>query len=143
MDSKILKIVIGMVVIFTPLKLFASENGYKTPVMAPKEYLVMKNKFNGNDKGTLERGEYIYSKKCSQCHGEKGDATGSIFPEGVPIPILNKDFFKNMPDGQLFWAIENGIGDSLMPAFGPGSDVNLSSDDVWKVLTFIRERFGK
>ncbi|MBM4064506.1 MAG: cytochrome c [Planctomycetes bacterium] len=108
----------------------------------PDEYLAKKNPFTRSDKSSLERGEYIYSRKCVKCHGEKGDSAGSILI-GVKMPVFNKEYFSKREDGYIFWLIENGLPDTLMPPYGPGSDDSLSADDIWKAITFTREMFGK
>ncbi|MBI4687035.1 MAG: cytochrome c [Nitrospirae bacterium] len=134
------KIFIVIIALSMPAVLFAGEEKWAKSV--PNDYIAMKNKFNGADKDILQRGESLYSKKCVQCHGEKGDAVGSIC-EGLPMPTFNKELFIKRQDGQLFWVVEQGVNDTLMPAFGPGSDMNISHDDIWKIIAYLRSRFGK
>jgi hypothetical protein len=40
---------------------------------------------------------------------------------------------KNLPDGQLFWVIKNGSPGTGMMPFG-----NLSDDEVWELIHYIR-----
>ncbi|MDN3515190.1 MAG: cytochrome c [Candidatus Brocadia sp.] len=108
----------------------------------PYEYLAKKSPFARGDKSALERGEYIYSRKCVKCHGEKGDGAGSIL-KGVKMPVFNNGYFSEKEDGQVFWIVEHGLSGTLMPSYGPGSDDILSADDVWKVIVFMRTRFGE
>jgi hypothetical protein len=42
---------------------------------------------------------------------------------------------QDMPDGELYFTIENGIRLSGMPAFGTAGDSDL---DTWKLVAFIR-----
>jgi hypothetical protein len=43
---------------------------------------------------------------------------------------------QQMTDGELFYAIQNGIRFSAMPAWGGGTDHD--SEDSWKLVHFIR-----
>jgi len=40
---------------------------------------------------------------------------------------------KSLPDGQLFWVIQNGSPGSVMPAFD-----NLDDDQIWQLILYIR-----
>ena len=46
-------------------------------------------------------------------------------------------------DGQLFWIIKAGSKDTEMKAFGPGTDVNLSDEEMWKLVAYMRKAFTK
>lgn len=136
----ILGLIVVMAVMVSPPLLSAQD--HKTPT-APKEYLDMKNPFE-RDKGAIERGEGIYMKKCKKCHGENGDGKGSAAKDLEIKPrAFTKDYISQRPPGQFFWIIEKGSPNTDMEALGPGTDTNLSRDDIWKLVTFIRERFGK
>ncbi|HBO83939.1 MAG: hypothetical protein A2073_03740 [Deltaproteobacteria bacterium GWC2_42_11] len=83
-------------------------------------------------------------KKCKKCHGETGDGKGSGAKDlEIKPKAFTKDYLSNRSDGQLFWIIEKGSANTDMEAFGPGSETNISKDDTWKVVTFIKEKFGK
>jgi len=138
------KAILGIIVaiaFITSLPLLAAEE-HKTPT-APKEYLDMKNPFKA-DKDVLERGEAIYMKKCKKCHGEKGDGKG---PGAKDLEIkpqaFTREYLAKRPPGQFFWITEKGSPNTDMEAMGPGTDTNLSKDDLWKVITYIYEKFGK
>lgn len=108
----------------------------------PEEYLRMKNPFDRGDKTAIERGETLYMRRCISCHGEKGDGKGPV-GEDLEVVPYTKEGLSKKPDGYLFWVIEKGVPETGMPDFGPGSDLNLPSEDIWKVIAFLRERFGK
>lgn len=145
-----MKAILGIMVAMVTLSVMAvmvsvpliSAQNHKTPT-APKEYLDMKNPFKA-DKDVLERGEGIYMKKCKKCHGETGDGKG---PGSKDLEIkpaaFTKDYLSKRPPGQFFWIIEKGSANTDMEAMGPGTDTNLSKDDMWKVVTYIYEKFGK
>ncbi len=93
----------------------------------------------------IARGKALYADNCAQCHGEAG--------EGIPgaVPSLVGDEFlgvKGVPaDGAYFGIIT--CGSAAKKAIGrPGSPEGgmaafggqLSDDDVWAVVAFIREQ---
>lgn len=142
-EVKIMKTILGIIiaaVIFVAVPLMAAE--HKTPT-APKEYIDMKNPMKA-DKDVLERAESIWMKKCKKCHGEKGDGKGPGAKDLEIKPVaFDKAYLSKRPDGQLFWIIEKGSQNTDMEAMGPGSETNLSKDDIWKIVTFMKEKFGK
>lgn len=138
------KVIFGFIIaaaIFIAVPLMAAEK-HKTPT-APKEYMEMKNPFKA-DKDVMERAESVYMKKCKKCHGEKGDGKGSGAKDlEIKPTAYTKEFLSKIPAGQLFWIIEKGSANTDMEAMGPGSETNISKDDMWKLVTYIYEKFGK
>jgi cytochrome c len=116
---------------------------HKTPV-APKDYLAMKNPLKST-KAVVEVGAKIYEKKCKKCHGEKGDGKGSASEELElkPVSFNTPGYLKGRADGQLFYITEKGSTDTDMDDFGPGSSANLSKDELWSVIAYIRKSFTK
>ncbi len=140
MVKQILGIMV-VVIMAVAVSLLAAED-HKTPT-APKEYIDMKNPFKA-DKDVIARAEEIYMKKCKKCHGEKGDGKGSGAKDLDIKPMaFTKGYLSKRAPGQLFWITENGSKNTDMEAMGPGSDMNLSKDDIWKLVTYINEKFGK
>jgi cytochrome c5 len=116
---------------------------HKTPV-APKDYLAMKNPLK-DSKDVVENGAKIYEKKCKKCHGEKGDGKGSASDklELKPVSFSTPGFLKGRADGQLYFIAEKGSPDTDMDDFGPGSTANLSKDELWSVVAYMRKTFTK
>ena len=116
---------------------------HKTPV-APKDYLAMKNPLK-DTKDVVENGAKIYEKKCKKCHGEKGDGKGSAADklDIKPASFSASGNLKGRSDGQLFFISEKGSPNTDMDDFGPGSAANLSKDDLWSVIAYIRKTFTK
>ncbi|MBI5683200.1 MAG: c-type cytochrome [Deltaproteobacteria bacterium] len=140
MNAKVIFGIIIAIAFFISVPLMAAEE-HKTPT-APKEYLDMKNPAKGKD--AVAKGEELYMKKCKKCHGETGDGKGSGSKDlEIKPKAFTKDYLAKKPDGQLFWIIENGSKSTDMEAFGPGSDTNISKDNIWNIVTFIKEKFGK
>jgi len=108
--------------------------------MAPGAYLEMKNPFKATPE-VLEAGEKLYGKKCGRnCHGLTGNADGTAVKdlEIKPKPFTDKAYMCPKSDGQLFWIIENGSPNTDMDNYGEGSDTNLSKDDIWKLVVYIK-----
>ena len=119
--------------------------GHKTPT-APGNYLSKTNPYSVDDMDEIKKSaKKIYKRKCKKCHGKKGDGKGSGAEDMDPMPTAFKasGYLKGRKDGQLFWVIEKGSDGTEMNSFGPGSDTNLSEDDIWKVITYIRSTFTK
>jgi mono/diheme cytochrome c family protein len=119
--------------------------GSKTAT-APADYLAKTNPYSVDDMDEFKKAaKKIYKRKCKKCHGKSGDGKGSSAEDMDPMPTVFNDsgYLEGRKDGQLFWIIENGSKDTEMSDFGPGSDVNLSEDDIWKVVTYIRSQFTK
>ncbi|MDN3515186.1 MAG: c-type cytochrome [Candidatus Brocadia sp.] len=135
-----LKTTIFAMILIVPMSVLAE--GERKDRKIPDEYLAKKNPFTGSDKSVFERGEYIFSKKCARCHGKNGDGVGSIL-EGYQMPVFNKEYYSKREDGYIFWIVEHGLPNTPMRPFGPGSDYNLSEADIWKVIAYEREKFGK
>lgn len=140
MKSKVLAIVAGISVMASMSVLAAD---HKTPT-APKDYLDMKNPLK-ETKDVVEKGQKVYERKCKKCHGEKGDGKGSAADklEIKPLAFSAPGYLKGRSDGQLFFITEKGSANTDMEAFGPGSETNLSKDDMWSVIAYIRKTFTK
>ncbi|MBI5438430.1 MAG: c-type cytochrome [Nitrosomonadales bacterium] len=141
MKTKLLTLAVGISIAAALPVLAAEEHVVPT---APKDYLAMKNPLT-DKKEVVEKGEKIYEKKCKKCHGEKGDGKGSGADklETKPAVFIKPGYLKGRADGQLFFIADKGSKDTDMDPFGPGSDANLSKDDLWSVITYIRKAFTK
>jgi cytochrome c len=131
----------------SPVKSYAVEtNGLglcpqsreKTP-KAPEEYIQKINPLEKNEKN-LKKGRLLYMVKaktlqCKHCHGLQGDGRGGMASDSFPAPrnFTCTEMMKNIPDGQLFWAIGNGLPHTSMPSYD-----NLSDKQIWQLLIFIR-----
>lgn len=83
----------------------------------------------------LYRGKDRYDIFCAVCHGGTGDGRGIIM-EGeygyVPAPTFHSDRSREMPDGEIYDAIANGI--RSMPAYS--GQINV--EDRWAIVAYIR-----
>jgi mono/diheme cytochrome c family protein len=80
-----------------------------------------------------ERGAERYDIYCAACHDKGGDGKGILFERGkVPTPSFHIDRLRQMPDGQIFDTITNGLG--LMPAYRYPIPV----PDRWAIIVHLR-----
>ena len=119
---------------------------HKTPT-APPEFLEMSNPYDVDDvdEDFLKSAKKIYKRKCKKCHGTKGDGKGSSADdmEIKPTAFNEPGYLESKKDGQLFWITLEGSEGTEMEGFGPGTDVNLSEEEVWEVITYIRSSFTR
>jgi len=123
-----------------------SAEKHKMPT-APDEYLEMENPYADEvDDELLKSAGKLYKRKCKKCHGTKGDGKGSSAAdlEIKPNDFTEPGYLAGIKDGQLFWImLKGGSEEAEMEAYGPGTDANISEDDLWKLVTYIREKFSR
>lgn len=119
---------------------------HKTPV-APADYLAMENPYDAEDPDddVIKAAKRIYKRKCKKCHGADGDGQGSAAEdiEIKPTDFTVAGYFEEKQDGQLYWILEKGSESTEMEAFGPGTDTNLSEEEMWKLVTYMRSVFSQ
>lgn len=106
---------------------------------APAEFLAKTNPLPASS-STIQAGKKLFQETatplaCMNCHGAAGDGRGAMGAAFQPPPrnFTCGQTMKGISDGQLFWVIKNGSPGTGMMAFG-----NLSEDDVWKLIHYIR-----
>lgn len=115
----------------------------RTTPPAPEKFLELKNPLEATAK-RLKKGEVLYMDKaqpmqCLHCHGARGDGTGELGLQANP-PARNftcAETMKNISDGQMFWAVKNGVEGTAMPAYS-----ELADWQIWVLIHFVRQ-FGK
>lgn len=126
--------------LMTSLSVIAADRQVPT---APQNYLDMKNPLT-ESQAVVDRGASIY-RKCTKCHGSNGDGKGNSAGglEIKPTAFSAPGYLKGRADGQLFFILEKGSPNTDMDPWGAGSDANLSKDDIWSVITYLRKNFTK
>lgn len=85
---------------------------------------------------TLKAGADVYNGNCAMCHGAfqqaKPDLAKYMFPP--PPQFLADDKMTDDPEGELYWAVTNGIRMTGMPAFEKIIDQNRR----WQVTLLIK-----
>lgn len=83
----------------------------------------------------LYRGKERYEVFCTPCHGMAGEGNGIIM-EGnygyVPAPSFHDPRVRQMPDGEIYSAIYNGV--RTMPPYRS----QIKVEDRWAIVAYIR-----
>jgi mono/diheme cytochrome c family protein len=83
----------------------------------------------------LYRGKEQYEIFCQACHGGTGDGRGIIMTGGygyVPAPTFHREASYDMPEGELYSSIANGI--RSMPAY----NTQIRVEDRWAIVAYVR-----
>jgi glucose/arabinose dehydrogenase len=105
-----------------PSRLHAQSAGFHD---APADATKTKNPLAGKA-DAAQAGANLYAKKCSLCHGDKGQGVANI-------PALSKDPTQSATDGAIFWFITKGAPGNGMPAWA-----SLPADQRWQIVTYIK-----
>jgi mono/diheme cytochrome c family protein len=89
---------------------------------------------------TMERGRQRFGIYCTPCHGQIGQGDGMVskradsLQQGTWVSPTNitQEYLRQMPVGQLFNSISNGI--RTMPAYGP----QIKTEDRWAIIMYVR-----
>jgi mono/diheme cytochrome c family protein len=111
----------------------------RATVKAPDEFYNLVNPIE-NTPDNIEKGRLLFSvdvqPTCVMCHGNKGDGTGGFGADMSPKPrnFTCTEMMKDIPDGQLFWVIQNGSPETGMPPFQ-----GLQDEQIWQILLYVRQ----
>ena len=85
---------------------------------------------------SLSRGEEVFNRACSPCHGTAGDGTGPVTRSGIPPFSLLVTSAMSLTDGYIYSIIRVGRG--IMPPYGH----QISHYDRWHVVNYVRQLQG-
>jgi len=98
--------------------------------------------------GTAEKGKEIYDKRCTWCHGDKGDGAGAAKEHLNPPPrdftsgnykIKSSNYEDMVPnDDDIYRMIRDGMPGTAMPGW---SDL-LSEQDMWDLVAYLKTFAG-
>ncbi len=106
---------------------------------APEAIYNLVNPVAASDEAVFN-GRAIYESQaqppCRLCHGIKGDGRGPLASQFSTPPrnFSCAETVRGIPDGQLFWIIQNGSPGTSMPAFG-----QLSDRQIWELVVYLRQ----
>lgn len=83
---------------------------------------------------SIADGDSTYRKICTPCHGPNLKGNGPVAPFFIPPPDLQAQGTRDRSDGYIYSYIRNG--GAVMPSYG----FQLSSEQVWNVVNFIRNK---
>ena len=83
----------------------------------------------------LSEGRESFLSHCAACHGVDGSGKTPVGTNLYPrVPDLRSATTQSLSDGEIHYIIANGVQLTGMPAWGSSG----SSDDVWKLVLFVR-----
>lgn len=83
----------------------------------------------------LSEGREFFLSHCAACHGVDGSGKTPVGTNLYPrVPDLRSATTQSLSDGEMHYIIANGVQLTGMPAWGSSG----SSDDVWKLVLFVR-----
>jgi mono/diheme cytochrome c family protein len=90
-----------------------------------------------NSREVLDRALQHFADHCAMCHANDGSGDTTLgrntFP---PAPDMAATGTQGLTDGELFYAIDQGIPWSAMPAWGNGTAEG--ERDTWEIVRFVR-----
>jgi mono/diheme cytochrome c family protein len=108
----------------------------------PADYASAKNPFEGS-KDAVTAGKVVFETNCSACHGPEGKGDGPAGASLTPKPANLENTAKETSAQYIHWVVSVGGAaaglSSSMPSF---KDV-ISSDDIWRVATYLTTTYGK
>jgi len=104
--------------------------GLSAQTPAPQLADVANNPF-ANNPDAVPQGAALFDRTCSGCHGP--GATGGRGPA-----LANGVFQHGGSDNEIFATIKSGVPGTQMPSFS-----TLPSDDVWRLVTYIKSLSGQ
>jgi mono/diheme cytochrome c family protein len=85
------------------------------------------------DEKVIHRGQDRFNIYCAPCHDRTGSGLGMVVKHGYPPPVgLTTDRVLNMPDGQIYWTMTNGVRN--MPSYRK----QVPPADRWAIVTWVR-----
>ena len=85
----------------------------------------------------LKEGRAHFADHCAVCHGNDGRGQTDMGPNFYPpVPDMTSPEIQSLSDGEIYYAIRNGVRFSGMPAWGTEHGEEDWSD--WKLVHFIR-----
>jgi mono/diheme cytochrome c family protein len=93
---------------------------------------------NLDDPATIQAGARAFAERgCVTCHGEPPGADWAKFAEGMsPDPADLEKVAKNVPAGEIFWVIKNGINMTGMPSF---ERIKVGDPEIWDITAFVKK----
>ncbi len=107
------------------------------PAEAQRAAEELHNPLASADAAAVARGAFVFASFCQACHGVSGRGDGPVGQRGFPAPpSLLAEHTVKMKDGQMFHVLT--FGQKNMPSYAS----QLSPDDRWKVILFVRALQG-
>ncbi len=79
------------------------------------------------------RAKQIYGMDCAMCHGADGSGKGDITSTAKMLDYRDASALKGLTDGQVFYIIKNGEGESM-----PGEGPRANDVETWNLVIYLR-----
>ena len=88
------------------------------------------------DAASVEEGHKLYTKYCSECHGDTGKGDGEMSEDLNPKPanLTDAEWKHGSTDGEIFVVIRDGVKSTGMKPFSK----KMTTHQIWDVVNFIR-----
>jgi len=88
------------------------------------------------DATSVGEGQKLYTKLCSECHGDSGKGDGEMAEDLNPKPanLTDADWKHGSTDGEIFVVIRDGVKGTGMKPFSK----KLTTHQIWDVVNYIR-----
>ena len=119
------------IVVAALLALRAQDASKNADRMSASEARKLKNPI-AYSKKSISDGKTLFLQNCTGCHGRDGKAQVDVIADATDLtsPKLYKS---GTSEGEIFRSIRDGAGET-MPPF----KAQLSNDDMWNLVNFIR-----
>jgi mono/diheme cytochrome c family protein len=89
---------------------------------------------------TVAKGQELFGVQCAFCHGQGGRGDAALGAQMYPRAAnLTASRTQTKSDGQIYWLIAHGVNLTGMPAFGTDFGGGMSEDDLWSLVSYVRE----
>jgi mono/diheme cytochrome c family protein len=107
----------------------------------PADYANQTNPFQG-DAAAVTAGGDLFKTNCVACHGTDAKGDGPAGASLDPKPANLQLTVKETDAAYMHWVIsEGGAAAGLSSAMASYKNI-LSSDDIWKIVTYLRTTYG-
>ncbi len=107
----------------------------------PQDYANMKNPYQGNQ-NAVAAGKQVFENNCQTCHGPEAKGDGPVGASLNPRPANLQITVKETNAPYMHWVITEGGGAAGLSSSMPPFNGNLSDDDIWRVVTYLRSTYG-
>lgn len=107
----------------------------------PTDFANMKNPFQGNA-DAVTAGKQVFTANCETCHGADAKGDGPAGASLNPKPANLQYTVKETDAAYMHWVITEGGAAAGLSSAMPSFKGVLSDDDIWRVVTYLRQTYG-
>jgi mono/diheme cytochrome c family protein len=107
----------------------------------PSDYANMKNPYQGNQ-DAVAAGKQVFDSSCQTCHGPEAKGDGPVGASLNPRPANLQLTVKETTAPYMHWVVTEGGSAAGLSSSMPSFQGNLSDDDIWRVVSYLRSTYG-